>query len=245
MSMPIIDESSLSKLLSENVTLRLIEPHIYSVIQDGVSTNFFDKMASFYDLVICNPLYNRLVWGYSVKNYDILTHNALTSSKDGWVLDAGCGSLAFTARTYLRYSERPVVLLDHSFRLLRIAKSRLTRLNGDVPANMVFLQGDALQLPFRPKIFKTIISLNLLHVLDDVRKVLLGFRNILTDHGTMSFTTLIENNRFADKYLYYVLGKAAGVVPRKAHDLFEMFNDISMPVKFDIMGNMAFIYYNI
>lgn len=243
--MPIIDESSLSKLLSENVTLRLIEPHIYSVIQDGVSTNFFDKMASFYDLVICNPLYNRLVWGYSVKNYDIFTHNALTSSKDGWVLDAGCGSLAFTAKTYLRYSERPVVLLDHSLSLLRIAKSRLIRLNGDVPANMVFLQGDALQLPFRPKIFKTIISLNLLHVLDDVKKVLLGFRNILTDHGTMSFTTLIENNRFADKYLYYVLGKAAGVVPRKARDLFKMFNDISMPVKFDIMGNMAFIYYNI
>jgi len=184
------------------------------------------------------------VWGYSVKNYDILTHNALTSFIKGWVLDAGCGSLAFTARTYLRYSERPVVFLDHSIRLLRIAKSRLTRLNGSIPENMVFLHGDALNLPFKPKIFNTIISLNLLHVLSDIKKVLLGLRNVLTENGTMFFTTLIENNRFADKY-FNMMGKKGLAVPRKAQQLFEIFNDIYMPVKLDIKGNMAFICYNI
>lgn len=110
-------------------------------------------------------------------------------------------------------------------------------------ANMVFLHGDALNLPFKPKIFNTIISLNLLHVLIDVKKVLLGLRNVLTDNGTMSFTTLIENNRFADKYLN-IMGKKGLSVPRKAHELFEIFNDISMPVKFDIKGNMAFIFYD-
>ena len=151
--------------------------------------------------------------------------------------------MAFSARTYLRYSERPVVLLDHSIKLLRITKSRLTRLNSYIPANMVFLHGDALNLPFKPKIFNTIISLNLLHVLSDVKKVLLGLRNVLTDNGTMSFTTLIENNRFADKY-FNIMGKKGLSVPRKAHELFEIFNDISMPVKFDIKGNMAFIFYD-
>ncbi len=243
--MPIADESSLSELLLKNISLRVIEPHIYSVIQDGEGTNSFDKMACFYDLVICNPLYNRLVWGYSVKSYDALTRSALTSSKDGWVLDAGCGSLAFTAKTYLRYSERPVVLLDQSLSLLRIAKSRLIRLNGSVPPNIVFLHGDALNLPFKPKIFKTIISLNLLHVLKDLKRALPGFKKVLADNGSMSFTTLIKNSRFADRYLFYAVMKTSGVAPRDAQELAEFFKAASMPAKFDITGNMAFIYCNI
>ncbi len=59
----------------------------------------------------------------------------------------------------------------------------------------------------------------------------------------MSFTTLIKNNRFADKYLNFA-GKKGLAVPRKAHELFEIFNETSMPVKFDIKGNMVFIYFN-
>ena len=243
MAMPIIDESSLSELLSKDVGLRLIEPHVYSVIQDGESTNFFDKMARFYDVVICNPLYNRLMWGYSVKTYDTLTHDALTSSKKGWVLDAGCGSLAFTAGTYIKYSERPVVLLDQSLELLRIAKSRLAKLSGNIPANMVFLQGDALHLPFTPKCFNTIISLNLLHVLDDVKKALLGLRNALAEKGTISFTTLVKTNRRADKYLEMMLKKTSGVAPRNIGQLHAVFDELGMPIKYNIQGNMAFIYY--
>ncbi len=241
--MPTIDESSLSKLLSGDVSLRSIEPHIYSLIQDSDSTNFFDKMAHFYDVVICNPLYNRLMWGYSTKNYGPLTHDALTSSREGWILDAGCGSLAFSAETYMKYSERPIVFLDHSLELLRIAKARLVKLNGNVPANMVFLQGDALHLPFKPKCFNTMISLNLLHVLNDVKKVLLGLRKALAEKGTMSFTTLVKNNRRADKYLEMMLKKTSGVAPRDMGQLNAVFDELGMPIKYNITGNMAFIYY--
>ena len=115
----------------------------------------------------CNRLYNRLVWGYWTSDFHSLGLDALRSATDGWVLDAGCGSLAFTAGTYVQYSERPIVLLDQSVKLLRMAKARLINLHGSVPPNMVFLHGDALELPFKPKSFTTIISMNLLHVLDD------------------------------------------------------------------------------
>ena len=84
------------------------------------------------------------------------------------ILDAGCGSLAFTAKTYAGYSDRPVVLLDRSLRLLRMAKERLTKRCGEIPANIVLVHGDALQLPFEPQSFTTIISLNLLHMFEDV-----------------------------------------------------------------------------
>jgi ubiquinone/menaquinone biosynthesis C-methylase UbiE len=240
-----IDEERLSEILSTDVRLRLVEPHIYSVYSpdEGINISYDKKFGVFYDLVGCNRFYNRLVWGYSTAEYHSLCLDALRSSTDGWVLDAGCGSLAFTAKTYLNYSERPIVLLDLSIELLMLAKSRLVKLNGTVPANIVFLHGDALQLPFEPKSFGTIIALNLLHVFEDkdVERVLQELRNVLLDGGTISLTTLIENNRFADKYLH-MWGKAGEVVPRNANQLFAVFDAVGMPIEYRIEGNLAFIH---
>lgn len=237
-----IDESSLQELVQEDVTLRLVEPHIYSVFQHDEAANFFDKMAYFYDLVICNPLYNRLMWGYSTKAYAPLIHDALDSVKKGWVLDAGCGSLAFAAGTYVEYCKRPVIFLDYSLNLLRIAKSRLMKLNGEVPGNMVFLQADALHLPFRSECFKTIVSLNLLHVLGDLKGALHGLRAVLAEDGAMLFTTLIKNNRRADRNLEVLLKKASGVAPRDIGQLRSAFEELGMPITYNIKGNMAYIH---
>jgi ubiquinone/menaquinone biosynthesis C-methylase UbiE len=242
-TIPTIDESGLSQLLSKNVNLSMIEPHIYSVFQNIEAANSYDKMfGNFYDRVACNPLYNRLVWGYSITKYASLAHIALTSSKNGFVLDLGCGSLAFTAKTYVQYSERPVVLLDQSLKLLRIAKARLTKLNGGVPENMIFLQADALQLPFVPNSFNTIISFNLLHVLYDVKKLLVGLKKVLSEDGRIYFTTLVKANRLADRYLK-VWENAGEVVSRNIDQLHSVFDQSGMPIKHDINGNLAFIYY--
>jgi len=63
--MSAIDENSLSKLLTNDVSLRHVEPHIYSVLANNKVGNTYDnKFGTFYDLVACNPIYNRLIWGY-------------------------------------------------------------------------------------------------------------------------------------------------------------------------------------
>ena len=235
-----IDEARLSEIISTNVTIRLIEPHIYSVSSSDENINSYDKMGSIYDSVACNRFYNRLVWGYWTSNYHSLCENALNSSKSGWVLDAGCGSLAFTAKTYVNYSQRPIILLDQSIVMLKMAKTRLIRLNGEVPANMLFMHGDALKLPFKPKSFNTIISMNLLHVFEDVTKVIAGVKNVLQDKGTMAFSTLVLNDRFADKYLH-MLAKTGEVVPRNVTQLLEAFNGLDVPIKYSIRGNLCFI----
>ena len=242
--MPTINENSLSKLLSKDVSVRLIESHIYSVLPDiEVESSYEKKFGDIYDWVACNPIYNRLVWGYSTSKFASLTFNALTSSKKCFVLDAGCGSLAFTAKAYIRYSERLVVLIDQSLKLLRIAKSRITRLNGKVPDNMVFLHGDVLQLPFEPHTFQTITSLNLLHVLDDINKLIVGLRTVLANDGKIYFTTLVQGKRVADRYLK-AWENAGEVVSRDIIQLEAVFGRLGMPVKYDINGNMAFIYYD-
>jgi len=242
-TIPTFNENILTKLFSKDVGFRLVESHIYSVLPDiEIDSSYEKKFGDIYDWVACNPVYNRLIWGYSTSKFASLTFDALRSSKKGFVLDIGCGSLAFTAKTYVQYSERPVVLLDQSLKLLRIAKSRIAKLNGKIPENIVFLHGDALKLPFVPNAFHTIISLNLLHVLDDINKLLVGLINVLANDGKIYFTTLVKGNRIADRYLK-IWENAGEVVSRDIIQLETVFDQLGMPIKYNINGNMAFIYY--
>jgi hypothetical protein len=139
------------------------------------------------------------VWGYSISDYHSLCRQALNSSTEGWVSDAGCGALASTAKTYANY----------------------TRCQ---------------------KFFPPPLALNLLHVLEDVPGVLRALRKILLDEGTMSFTTLIEANRLADRYLHR-WAQAGELVPRTAPQLPAAFEALRLPVTYRIRSNMAFIAY--
>jgi ubiquinone/menaquinone biosynthesis C-methylase UbiE len=239
-----IDAARLSEIIPPEVNLRLVEPHLYSPHGPGENANSYDQKGAlaFYDKVACNRVYNRLVWGYSTSDYHALCRNALRSTTEGWVLDAGCGSLAFTAQTYAGYGERPVVFLDQSLTLLRLAKSRLAELHGRVPDNAVFLHGDVTWLPFKPQSFETIICMNLLHVFQDVQGVLLELKRVLMDEGTMSFTTLVENRRWADRYLR-LWARAGEVIPRTATQLLAEFTALGLPVTYRVEGNLAFITY--
>jgi SAM-dependent methyltransferase len=240
----LIDEESLSAVLQEGSSLRRVEPHIYSALPaaDDVDISYDKKFGFFYDLVACSPFYNRIVWGYRISEYHPFCLAALRSSTAGWVLDDGCGSLAFTAKTYAGYSDRPVVLLDRSIRLLRMAKARLERICGRLPANLVFIHGDALQLPFRARSFETLISLNLLHVLENVRGAVLEMRRVLSAEGTASLTTLVENDRLADRYLH-VWGRAGELIPRREEEVLAAFRNAEMAVECRTKGNLAFIRY--
>lgn len=235
-----IDENGLSLLLSDGIKLRQVEPSIFSVFPDNKVGNSYDNaFGTFYDLVACNPIYNRLIWGYSTAKFAEFTESALNSSTNGTILDIGCGSLAFTAKTYAKYDKRPVVLLDQSLKLLKMAKSRLVNVYGIVPENIIFLHADAQQLPFRAESFTTVISLNLLHVVDDIPKILSGVKRIKSKNAKYYFTTFVVGNRLTDKYMKVWENKGE-MVGRKIEDIQSMFNEFDMPVTEEINGNMAF-----
>jgi ubiquinone/menaquinone biosynthesis C-methylase UbiE len=243
--MATIDESDLSALLFKNTTLRLVEPDIYSVLPDNKTGNEYDTQFGFiYDWVACNPFYNRFIWGYSVKIFSQIANAALQSSTQGKVLDMGCGSLAFTAKTYSKFSERPVVLVDQSLKMLRMAKSRLIKHSGKMPGNVVFLHADALQLPFQENTFATILSENLLHCLSDTSILLKQLKTITSKNGKMYFTTLVKNNRFADKYLE-VLVDSGKLISRTVSDHKEIFEQTGLSAKYETSGNMLTIHCEI
>lgn len=237
-----IDDQKLSEVLSKGVDLYLVEPGIYSVLPQGEAADisYDKKFGDFYDRVACSRIYNRLVWGYSISEYHTLCREALSSATDGWVLDAGCGSLAFSAKAYADYSARTVILLDRSIRLLRIAKGRLQKLCGGAPPNLVLLHADALDLPFQPGSFRTVISLNLLHVLEAAAEAVRGLNALLAKGGTMTFTTLVENDRLADRYLH-MWGRTGELVPRGKDQLASLFGGLELAIDIDIKGNLAFV----
>lgn len=236
-----INEKDLSALLQEKADLRLVEPGIYSVLPSNESGNEYDtQFGSFYDLVACNPIYNRLIWGYSVKIFQKIAQDALHSSSKGAVLDLGCGALAFTAKIYSNYTERPVVLVDQSLKMLRMAKKRIEKHSGSMPENQVFLHADALDLPFKDKSFETILSENLLHCLSDTSILLERLKKIKTENGKIFFTTLIKNNRFSDKYLD-ALAEKGKIVPRSEEDHKRVFTECGMAAKYESTGGMLSI----
>ena len=234
----------LSEVVSEDVRLHLVEAGIYSVYPPGASPGSYDSIgaSTIYDVVACNRFYNWLMWGYSVKEYIVLCENALSTFSEGWVLDLACGSLAFTARTYARYSTRPVVFLDQSLKLLRKGKSRLAKLRGSIPENMFFLHADALDLPFKEKAFHSILCLNLLHCLNDIETVLRGIKRVLAANGNSVLTTLVPGNRWSNCYLDMLAGSGA-LISRSSEELLSTFNDVEMQVAHEIKGNLAFIKY--
>ncbi|NOY70055.1 MAG: class I SAM-dependent methyltransferase [Deltaproteobacteria bacterium] len=239
-----INENELSAMLLENITIRAVEPNIYSVLPADNSGNEYDSQFGFvYDLVACNPIYNRLIWGYSVKIFSQIANEALNSSQEGPVLDIGCGALAFTAKTYSQYAKRPVILTDQSLKMLRMAKAKLIKQNGNVPDNLVFLHADALQLPFLENIFTTILSENLLHCLGDTTILLKQLKTILAKNGKMYFTTLVRANRFADKYLE-ALAESDKLVSRDVDDHKKIFEQVGLSAKYETTGNILLIKGN-
>ena len=240
------DPHLLSEVISEDVSLNLVEPDVYSVYSTGDSPGAYDSIgaSTIYDTVACNRFYNRLMWGYSIKDYATLCEDTLASSSEGWVLDLACGSLAFTAGIYANFSNRPVIFLDQSLKLLRKGKSRLEKLKGNISENMFFLHADALQLPFKAHIFHTVISLNLLHCigLNDVKTALKEIKRILTDSGNSAITTLVQSGRWSNHYLNMLAGSGA-LISRSFDELISAFNDINMQVTHEIKGNLAFIKY--
>ena len=119
--------------------------------------------------------------------------------------------------------------------MLRIGKSRLIKRKGKVPDNLVFLHADALHLPFKEKAFKTILSENLLHCLNDTNILLKKLENIISKDAKMYFTTLVRNNRLADKYLE-ALAESGRLVSRTVDDHKIIFEKLAISAKYETMG---------
>jgi SAM-dependent methyltransferase len=230
----------LEEVLAPGRNVRLVEDSIYSVFDDASRSHHYDRRATAYDWVVGTRAYNAVMWGASPADYIDFARQAVTSAAEGRFLDAGCGSMLFTASAFLD-SDRPIIAFDQSLAMLRRARQRLIRLSGSAPDRILLMQADLSDLPFRPGSFRTVLCLNVLHQFDNARVLISGLSRLKNADGRLYLTSLVLNDRFiGDRYLRALYAAGEFVRPRSATELKDMFEE-DQNISYSSKGSMAFI----
>ena len=235
-----------SSMLGEGRELHQLEKDIHTIRPFTQGLAHYDVWArtAFYDTVVASRLYNRLVWGTSPADYAAFEALAVRSRPTGWMLDAGCGSLVFTTRVFAPASDRPVVLMDHSLRMLRRARARLERACGRVPEHLVLLLGDILDLPFRDGQFSTVSLPGVIHAFPDPAVPVRHLHRVLAPDGSLFLTSLVlaPGRALANRYLREMHRGGEIARPRSTSELAQHLAAATGPNRWThtTQGNMSY-----
>jgi len=232
----------IDSILRPDCRLRLVdgpaEQGIWSAFDSEPGSQQYDSIGGAYDRVVGNRLYQRSVWGNDSAR-DTEFARASASSSTGWWLDAGCGSLVFTAPVHTE-SGRPTVLFDLSIGMLQRARRRLVEHCGRLPNHIVLVQGDAFALPFRPHSFESILCPGIIHLFDQPAKLLESLAGTLAPGGGLYLSSLVTDRLLGALALRMMQRMGEVSNPMSAAELAEI-----VTAAFDrtpqvyTMGNMA------
>ena len=228
------------EVLTDGCVIRLVEDNIHSVLPDVRHDHLYDKRAAAYDAVVSTWLYNRMMWGTSPADYVAFAREALDSDPKGRMLDAACGSLLFTAQSYLS-SNRQIIAFDQSLQMLKRARTRLTELAGSFPAHIVLLQADLRNVVFQPGSFDTVLCMNVLHQFAAAAGLIPKLRGLLATGGRLYLTSLVSNGRYlGDRWLAALYQTGEFVRPRTSAELSKLLAELLGKTNYRTKGNMAF-----
>lgn len=174
-----------------------IAPGLWSSLPPDQQTAPYDRHAAGYDMLIGSPLYHRPAWGAWPSCHAAAARDALADAQAGPILDCGCGSLLFTADTYRTLSAGRTTFLDRSLAMLRRGQRRLP--DGH------FLQGSALDLPFREGTFSQVLCWGTLHVLGTPSGLIAELRRVAMPGGRVALSTLVRGDRWLGEYMLGML----------------------------------------
>ncbi|MDX8395421.1 MAG: class I SAM-dependent methyltransferase [Mariprofundaceae bacterium] len=232
-------QDRINQILLYDTRLEKAETDIYSVIPKNEQAHHYDKAAKAYDWVIGNHFYNRIIWGNWPSQYEKFCKQALASNTNGIVLDAGCGSLIFTAKAYAK-SKRPIVLLDRSLGMLKRARNRLVQCEGKVPENIILIQADILHMPFLQDSFSTVQSFGMLHLFENTEVILNELMRVKNNDGNIFLSCLAANNKLGNKYLQFLKTQHEVALCQSSELLHQRL--IKEGIEFEVcsVGNMAY-----
>jgi len=132
-------------------------------------------------------------------------------------------------------------LLDRSLGMLKRARERLERITGAIGDNVIFLQGDVFDLPFRDNAFGTVISHGLLHMHDGKAGIFSELERVKSEDGLISATSLVNNKGLGRRYLNKLetAGQMAKSIDSKSLD--ELLSTRPLSYKLRTRGNVAYI----
>lgn len=201
-------------LFKNNVTA--LDSDIYEVVE--LQKNPYDKHAGLYDKIVGNKLYNRIIWGNSLKNYTLFYEKAVSEQEGRIMTDIACGTLFFTAKIYSSHSFRHLFLCDLSEQLLRIGKKQLERLNTNLN-NITFLRSDAFDMPFKDAVLPSVFSFGFFHVVDNPAKLTQEFARILQPNGKLYINSLCSDRKISALFLRFLNKKGLIAKPMNSEKI--------------------------
>jgi len=207
----------------------------------GLEKGNYDSQAVMYDKLISNGLYNRIMWGNSIKSYSNFCLKGLESNKDGLIIDIACGTLSFTYKAYAKYSSKDLFLCDLSEEMLKIGKKRIEDISDNL-YSIKFLRSDALNLPFKENSVETVLNFGLFHIFPEPSLLINEISRILKPNGKVFITSLCTDRKISKKYLNLLFKKGHVAKPLHSTEIIKIIknNGISI-VKTEIIGGMAYI----
>jgi len=184
----------------------------------------YDVWAWLYDWVVGSRPYHRIVWGMSPGEHERFAHTALAAPDEDPILDAGCGSLLFTARCYRKSSQR-LTLLDASAGMLARARRRM----GSRPANWV--QGDLRALPFEAEHFGRVLHFGVLHCIDDAALVLRELARVTRRGGRLYLSCLTLARPRGDAFLQRLARAGHVAPPRRPDEVLQAIEDAGFSLR--------------
>jgi ubiquinone/menaquinone biosynthesis C-methylase UbiE len=177
----------------------------------------YETIGRAYDVVGGLDLYHRVFWGVRTREYRAFAEAAAAVCGDGALLDAGCGSMLFTAPAHRTNARGAVIGIDASLRMLRLARSRV---GSDADARAVALvKADVLRSPFPAGAFGAVVCMHVAHVLEDLSGLLSETQRMLEPGGTLFLTSVVLADRWRDRYLRALSRRGIMATPRRPDDV--------------------------
>lgn len=206
-----VEQEFLAKgLLKPNTQVSEIGPDLWSCLPESQRPADYDRIAAGYDILIGNPLYHRIAWGTWPSCHSRAVLAAVDKAKAEFGFDCGCGSLLFTASTYSSVDSDRIVFLDRSLGMLRRARRRLPE--------GCFLQGNALDLPFRNEAFSLTMCWGTLHVLGSSSSLLRELHRVTAPGGLVAISTLVRSDRVIGERMLTMLHKQGEIAKPETED---------------------------
>ena len=230
----------LSTALEDPLQAYEVARGIWGLRGTGHDAAQYDSIGTAYDIVGAMDLYHRIFWGVSTRAYRQFVEKAWEECGDGLMLDAGCGSMLFSARAHLRSQQGAVIGLDASLRMLTLAQ---TRLGGSPQARRVaLLRGDLFRNQMRSAMFDVVTCLHVAHVLDDLDRLLAEARRVLKPGGRLFLTSVVQVNGWRDRYLRALARRGIMATPRSTGDIVDALHRVlRTDPRWRLTGNMLFV----
>ena len=184
----------------------------------------YDLGAWLYDFIVASRVYHRFVWGMEPSEHTAFARRSLAAASEGPTLDAGCGSLLFTAPCY-RETQRPLTLLDASSGMLARGRRRL----GSHPAEWV--QADLRALPLADEHFANVFHFGVLHCIDEAASVLSELFRVTRPGGKLFLSSLTLARPRGDAFLRRLARSGHVAEPRERERVIAAIEEVGFTVQ--------------